>query len=155
MKCLKHHYKEPSLKIMALISKAYVTSFAFNFTISQDDEELSLRGTNRWKKPPDTLCVALSLLKRSEAVEKIIWRIPVLPMPTSISTPKKFLFSSCFHWNHPYFHLQCELQFILLPYMPEGDTVGNRKANHSHIDKLGDICQTKRTSSECLLTPFL
>lgn len=70
MKCLKHHYKEPSLKIMALISKAYVTSFVFNFTISQDDEELRLRGTNKWKKATDTLCVALSLLKTSEAVEK-------------------------------------------------------------------------------------
>lgn len=70
MKCLKHHYKEPSSKIMASISKAYVTSFAFNFTISQDDEELSLRGTNKWKKPPDNLCVALAYLKHPKLLKK-------------------------------------------------------------------------------------
>lgn len=33
--------------------------------------------------------------------------------------------------------------------MPEGDSVENRKGNHCNIDKLGDICQTKTTSSEC------
>lgn len=37
--------------------------------------------------------------------------------------------------------------------MPEGDSAGNRKANHSNIDKPGDICQNKE-HPECLLTPF-
>lgn len=39
--------------------------------------------------------------------------------------------------------------------MPEGDSVGNRGGNLCNIDKLGNICQTKRASCECLLTPFL
>lgn len=39
--------------------------------------------------------------------------------------------------------------------MPEGDSVENRKGNHCNTDKPGAICQTKRASSEYLLTPFL